>query len=54
VIFILKWKQTLSRRFTERLNAFGAQSLLDHAALLHYRHLLKVGFESTIGRIQGE
>ena len=42
-------KQTLSRRFTECFDALGAQRLLDHATLLHYRNLLQVRLELAIG-----
>lgn len=42
-------KQTLSRRFAERFDALGAERLLDHATLLHYRNLLQIRFEFTIG-----
>ncbi len=47
-------KQTLSRRFAERLDALGAQRLLDHAALLHDRNLLQIRFECAISCMLGE
>ena len=47
-------KQTLSRRFAERLDALGAQRFLDHAALLHNRNLLQVRFERAVGCVLRE
>ncbi len=44
----------LRGRFAERLDALGAQDLLDHAALFQYGNLLQVRFELAVGCAQGE
>ena len=49
VTFDAKEKQTLCRRFAECFDALGAQRLLDHTTLLHYRNLLEVGLKRAIG-----
>ena len=47
-------KQTLIRRLAECFDAFCAQGLLDHPALLHDRNLLQIRFECAIGCMLGE
>ena len=44
----------LRGRFAERLDALGAQDLLDEATLFHYRNLLQVRLELAVGCAQGE
>lgn len=54
VIFDTNGRTKLRRRFTERLDALGAQRLLDQTTLLHHRNLLEVGFERAVGCTQRE
>jgi hypothetical protein len=44
----------LRGRLAERLDALGAQDLLDQATLFHDGNLLQVRFELAIGCAQGE
>jgi hypothetical protein len=53
VVFYLS-VNNLRRRFAERLDALGAQGLLDHAALFQYGNLLQIRLELAVGCAQGE
>ena len=50
----MRGKTNLIRRLAERFDALGAQCLFDQTALLHHRHLLQVGLELAICRMQRE
>lgn len=45
---------TLSGDFAHRLDAFGAQNLVDLVTLFHHNRLLQVGLEGTIGGALGK
>ena len=45
----LRSTRILRRRLAQRLDALGAQNLLDDAAILHDGHFLQVGLEVAIG-----
>jgi hypothetical protein len=53
VVFYLS-ENNLRRRFAERLDALGAQGLLDHAALFQHGNLLQIRLELAVGCAQGE
>ena len=44
----------LREGLAHRLDALGAQHLVDHASFFHYNRLLQVGFEGPIGGALGE
>ena len=45
---------TLSGDFAHRLDALGAQNLVDLVTLFHHNRLLQVGPEGTIGSALGK
>lgn len=47
-------ENNLRRRFAERLDALGAQGLLDETALFHHGNLLQVRLELAVGCTLGE
>jgi hypothetical protein len=53
VIFYLS-ENNLRCRLAERLDALGAQGLLDQAALFHHGNLLQIRLELAVGCTQGE
>jgi hypothetical protein len=53
VVFYVS-ENKLRRRFAERLDALGAQGLLDHAALFQHGNLLQIRLELAVGCAQGE
>jgi hypothetical protein len=53
VVFYLS-ENNLRCRFAERLDALGAQGLLDHAALFQHGNLLQIRLELAVGCAQGE
>ena len=46
--------QTLGGDFAHRLNALGAQNLVNLMTLFHHNRLLQVGAERTIGGALGK
>ena len=54
VTFDVDGKTSLSRSFTERLNALGTQRLLNQTTFFHHRYLLQIRFERAIGRPLGK